>query len=382
MDKSDTAFQKNNILFVSHSSELRMGVQRSLVALIEHLDKTKFKPYAVMPKHSELSKKLVDMGCEVFFLPLVAINVKNIGKLTSNYFKIKKIIRDKNIHIIHSDDNRDAFLFGIAKRYTHAKKVWHVHTEFPMRLDRFNRYFADGIIGISNAIKSRFPKSVINKKYHTIFDGVDCNKFVPVEDKSELRNSLELPLNRFLITFIGQIKESRGIYDLAKAMGILKRELAPKDMPLLIIIGTPESNFIVQQLRELVRENGTHEDINILTQVSNTADWMQVSDAMILPSHQGSEGTARSIFEAMACGTAIIGTNIPGIKDAVTEDTGILINQKSPENIADAIKKLIENPDLVKKYQVNSRKRACEVFEIEQHARQIEDFYLQLLNKK
>ena len=372
-----------NILYVSHYSHYRMGGQKSMLALIENLDRKNFRPFLVCPEPGELSKKMEQLDCPVFYVPLRSLKVKNISTLVKNYFRIKRIIKENNIDIVHPDHERDAFLCGLAKKRTSAKMVWHVRLTRNNNLDKTNEKFADGIIGISDATAVRFSQNVINSgKFRVIYNGVDCSVFKPVENNEDLRKDMGIPADRFVIIFVGQITKGKGIFDLLNAMKKVKENYKQKMPAMLYYIGTPTLAEELVKLKNEITEAGLVDHIKIVPQQNKIYRWMQASDVLVLPSHEGTEGMGRVLFEAMACGAATIGTDISGIREAISEDSGFLVPDGSPDDMAEKLMQLIEDDDLLRKMKKNGRKRALQFFDIKKHAENVERFYFDIMKER
>ena len=97
----------------------------------------------------------------------------------------------------------------------------------------------------------------------------------------------------------------------------------------------------------------------------------------VLPSKR--EGMSRTILEAMSSGRAIITTNVPGCKETVKNGhNGFLINYNDNFSLFKAINKFVENPDLIKLFGLNSRKRAINLFDVNIVNKKI----IKLLDKK
>jgi glycosyltransferase involved in cell wall biosynthesis len=65
----------------------------------------------------------------------------------------------------------------------------------------------------------------------------------------------------------------------------------------------------------------------------------------------------------MELGLPIVASNVGGIPDVVIDgESGILVPEKDPEALADAFKRLEENPSLIEKLLVGARKRINECF--------------------
>ena len=77
-----------------------------------------------------------------------------------------------------------------------------------------------------------------------------------------------------------------------------------------------------------------------------------------------SEGHPRALLEAMACGMPIIGTNVPGIQNVLQHEiTGYLCNTDA-DSIAEAIRAVFSQPDLMRKIGDNARKFAVENYSL------------------
>jgi glycosyltransferase involved in cell wall biosynthesis len=358
-----------------------MGGQRSMLVLIENLDRNKFRPYVILPAEGELSRRLRKLDCQIKIIPLTSLKPKNAATVISNILKIRKFIKNEKIDIIHPDFERDAFVSGLAKQFTSAKMVWHVRLTRPESLDRVNATLADGIIGISEATGNRFRNvKNIDKKFIKIFNGVDCKKFEPASNIEQLRNELKLPQDRKIVLFVGQIKDSKGIVDIIEAAAYLKKTYYTR-LPVFILVGDFVSMEYGTHLKNVIEEKQLNDVITHIPQCEAIEKWFAAADILLLPSYEGNEGMGRVIFEAMACGTVPLGTDIPGINEAITQDTGMLVREHSPVQIADAVSKLIDDKTFYNNLRQNALERARNVFDIKIHARKVENYYLKLMNK-
>ncbi len=371
--------RKLKVAYVSHFSHIRMGGQKSTVHLIENLDRTKVTPIGICPQEGELSEKLESIGCRCFFVPLYPVKPRHYLELITTYRMLRGLIKQQGIDILHPDRGADALICGLARIGTGSRLVWHARVNAPHNSDRINYTLADGVIGVSRAASARFAKFAnFDSKCRTIFNGVDTDLFAPVEDKAAVREQLGLPKDRFILIFVGQITRGKGIYELAESMKIMKSGNT-EELPLLLYVGTPRSDVEKSNLESFFDANELADYVRIIPQQSNIHEWMQAADAQIIPSHEGVEGMPRVLYEAMACGTVGIGSDTSGVRETVTEDSGLLVKEKSPEDIAKIIMKLMSDKELVRKLQAGGRKRAVENFGIRRHARQVEEFYEYLL---
>ncbi len=370
---------KINILYVSHYSHMRMGGQKSMLNIIEMLDREIFQPFAIVPEHGELSDALEKLQCPCEIVPMCNLKFMRAGKIFKLIKSIRKIIKEKNIHIIHSDQDHDTVICNFAKQRTDAKLIWHVRITRPYKWDRINFIMADKIIMVADDIIQRFraDKEAFRKKCTTIYNGVNCGLFSPA-DKHRVKNQLNLSKKKFIVMFAGQIKKGKGIFDLASALDILHATITDEKMPHVLYIGTPKNKNVMAELVSLIKGKKIDKFVSILPQQNNIHKWMQAADVLAAPSHEGVEGMGRVLYEAMACGTAVITADISGNREAVTPETGLIVPQKSPADIAAAVKKLMNDKKLLADFQKNGRKRALELFDFKTNIRFIEEIYCSL----
>ena len=87
--------------------------------------------------------------------------------------------------------------------------------------------------------------------------------------------------------------------------------------------------------------------------VINVIPYLHKSKISVLPSYR--EGFPRSLLEAASCGLPLISTNVPGCRDiCINNFNGYLVSPKDYLSLAKAIKKLINNPIIQKKFSDNS----------------------------
>ncbi len=350
--------------------------------LIENLDRERYKPFALCPEEGELSQKLLSLACPVFHFPLYSLKPKNIIKCLPEAFRIRKILKENEIDIIHSDYPSDTYFAHLARIGTKAKIIWHVRWNVPAAKDRIFERVYDGIIGVSEAAGRRFKldNPEFSKKYKTIYNGVDTNKFLPLQDKSKLRDELALPSDEFILLFAGVRKEGKGVFDILNAQVLLKN--SEKDLPLIVFVGGDEQNDNRMKIDDLIEKHSLKDNVRVLPAQINISDWMRASDLIAIPSHEGNEGMPRVSIEAQCSGVPLIVSDAGGVAEAIgrEENAGIVVRQNSPQDIAQAIEKIMSSPALSKKMSEAGRKRGKELFDIKIHASRVENFYQYILN--
>lgn len=98
-------------------------------------------------------------------------------------------------------------------------------------------------------------------------------------------------------------------------------------------------------------------------EVTDVQSWIARASVFVLPSYR--EGLPRSTQEAMAMGRAVITTNVPGCRETVVEGlNGLIVPAMNPTALADAMVRMIEDPELVARMGRASRTLAEDRYDV------------------
>jgi glycosyltransferase involved in cell wall biosynthesis len=130
----------------------------------------------------------------------------------------------------------------------------------------------------------------------------------------------------------------------------------------LLIIGYgPEE----EKLKTLTKALNLEGKVAFLGKIPNykLARYYGLSDVFIAPSIEGkrgdSEGLGIVFLEAIASGTAVIGTNVGGIQEIIiNKKTGLIVEQKNEDQLAKSAIKLLKSEELRTELAENARKHA------------------------
>ena len=177
------------------------------------------------------------------------------------------------------------------------------------------------------------------EQLHTISMGVDAQTlFTP--DSSTERADREL-------LFVGRLVEKKGIPFLLDAMPeIIRRQ---PGVHLCVVGDGPMQDALKQQVVRL----GIAHAVTFRASLPNAdlPDLYRRATVFVAPSiitSQGDqEGLGLVLVEALACECAVVASDLPAIRDVIIDgDTGLLVPQKTPAAIADAVVKLLMEPGL------------------------------------
>ena len=155
-----------------------------------------------------------------------------------------------------------------------------------------------------------------------------------------------------VVVQISRLLADKGVFEYVQAARILKnRGTAAK---FLLAGSTDPANPTSLSDRDLVelRQEGVVELIGFQADVPNL---LSNCNIVVLPSYR--EGFPKVLIEAAACGRAVVATDVSGCRDAVVDGaTGTLVPVRNAEALADAIGRLIEEPE--RRLQMGTRARA------------------------
>jgi len=190
----------------------------------------------------------------------------------------------------------------------------------------------------SNAdiITKKFLEKGVGKddQYITIYSGVDIEKC----RDSQLLN-LNIPSDHFKVLMASRLAKGKGFEELIAAA---KKILRQKEKIAFIIAGEGK---LEQKIETSIYDNGLQDHFVMLGYREDLHRVMKSADLFVLPSH--AEGTPRAIAEAMAAGLPVIATSVGGVSEQVDDGkTGLLIEPKNPDQLAEAILRLLNDREL------------------------------------
>lgn len=164
--------------------------------------------------------------------------------------------------------------------------------------------------------------------------------------------------------------EEKGIRYYYRAAKIIKKKFPQIRFLLAGWIDGSESAIKKTELNEW-EEDGS---IDYLGHLDDIRPALERASVFVLPTYYR-EGVPRSILEAMATGRPIITTDIPGCRSTVIHrKNGILIRPQNDDDLVQAIRVFIDNPNLISQMGIESRKRAIEQFDVHRINQEICDF--------
>jgi len=211
---------------------------------------------------------------------------------------------------------------------------------------------------------------------HFIPHGVNTDIFKPV-DGSSLKKELGLE-NSDIILYVGRIAKGKGVDKLIKILNLAIKK--NKNIKLVIIGGDAGYLPIV---KNLIQQYNLSKYVTIVGYISkqNLSEYYSMADLIVYPSRQEIFGLV--LCEAMACGKAVIGSDIMGPSEIILNGkTGYTSNFKNLNKVSEMIVDLFDNRKLLTQMGKNGPERVKESYTWEKAAESHFKLYMAVLNQK
>jgi glycosyltransferase involved in cell wall biosynthesis len=190
------------------------------------------------------------------------------------------------------------------------------------------------------------------QKMFAVTNGVDLSITKP---KGLKRSNAE-----FRVFYVGFLMKERGLDLMLHAMAMLKGKIEGLKF---ILVGDARREDVAY-LNRTIKKSGLKEQVDFHGRLNHedVLTLMEVSDVCLFPFPRIETVNCIypvKIFEYMAMGKAIVATRLKGISEVIRDEVnGLLVEPDDAREMADAIFKIHENPNLRKRLEANAQKDA------------------------
>ncbi len=295
---------------------------------------------------------------------------------------LRRLLDRLEIDLLHSHDHRTNLIALLAARRRSTRLIATMHQ--PLRRHWWLRHWEivdervlrrfDRVLPVAEAIRREFVQRYpqLAARAVTVLNGVDVSRFQTPADAAAIRHEFGLPPDALLCLNIGRFQADKDLACLIQAA----RLVAPKrpDIRWLLAGRGP----LEGELRALVRRHRLEDRVLFAGFRTDVPALLAAADVFVVSSV--SEGLSVAILEAMSAGRAIIATSVGGTPEAIEhERTGLLIQPRSPQELADAVVRLADDAPLRAELAARARQRAADRFSVASMVRQIEEVYESLV---
>lgn len=292
--------------------------------------------------------------------------------------------------IIHSHRYKEHILGVLAAKFSHNPAVIQTYHGLEENLSGFAavkmtgyswlnimsaNLFVQGVIGVSEDIAARLKWYMPLANVCCIRNGIDFERISSTLDTAQVRKSLGIPPDAFVVGSVGRLTSIKGINHLIKGFALLVGN-GDAQCSRLIIVGDGPCRI---SLERLAQEQGVASQTMFLGERRDVYDMMKACNVFALPSLH--EGVPMVLLEAMAVGVPIVASRVGGIPEVVTDGREArLVPSQDPVAIMEALGTLRDSMDLSRRLVAAARSRVEQKFSIHHTAGQVRDMYRKLVS--
>ncbi len=184
------------------------------------------------------------------------------------------------------------------------------------------------------------------------------------------------PASRQGILFVGRLVDKKGVEYLIRALPAISARFPQQ---YLSVVG---DGPLLDELKELAQELGVTDSVRFLGGKPNEAipSYLQRARVTVFPSvvaeSGDQEGTPVAIMEALACACACVVCDYPGVRDIIRDgETGLLAAQRSPDEIAAQVLRLLSDQELAESLGKQGRNHVVEHYDWQVVERQFSEVF-------
>lgn len=291
------------------------------------------------PREAQIYTRAADWGVKAIALPIKE-------KRWPDFKALRRWLLENRseIDVINTHSDIDSWLVAFANlSFGHAKipvvRTRHVPT--PIANTFANRWLygkaAQHIVTTGESLRHDLIDGLglSPARIQSIFTGINAKRYAP-GDKTAARDRLGLEMNCSWLGIVATLRSWKGHKFLLDAL----KELNDPHVHLAIIGDGPQR----EKLQQRVIEHGLVKQVLFAGNQRDVVPWLQAMDVFVLPSF-ANEGVSQAVMQAMSVGLPVITTPIGSSSDVIKPGmTGLLVTPKSSKAIAQAVRKLVDDP--------------------------------------
>lgn len=242
-------------------------------------------------------------------------------------FKLKKVIQEHEIDILHTNGQSPDFYARVAKGLSKTPYIVvtiHSTSGYSKNVEMFLGHSTNHYTAVSKEALAYAKNELgIRKKIRLIENGIDCEKYdIGKHDP------------RFTILTVGRIAEQKGYYEaVAYLMPFLKKH---SDVIWKIYGDTSEHSNVYEKLKQILEQNGLEDQVKFMGVQADPTKIYKGAQAFILCSQY--EGFGIAYIEAIAAGLPVFGRKVGVVPDLLNENAVIFdTDDKTTINILEKI---------------------------------------------
>lgn len=297
------------------------------------------------------------------------------------YWQVYQLLKRENVALVHAHLLGSTLTYSILTIFARLPLIATLHgrvdinpnERFVTIKQKIMRIGVNKLIAVSRDLaayieqRGLFPANAID----VIYNGVDQHRYQQHPSKV-LRAQLNIPDDAILIGSLGNIRPAKNYEMLINAVALLKNP------QLHFVIAGHQKKDLMEKLNVQMQALGVAAQMHFIGFYDNTPEFLQQIDLFVLSS--SSEGFSIATIEAMAAGVPVIATRCGGPEEILQHmKTGYLVPIEIPDQLAAAIKQLLDDPVLAQQLASAGQEHMRDVFSLDVMLQAYRQHYQHLL---
>ena len=340
-----------------------------------------FKNFADAPDRVQ---RIKDAGFVVHEIPFA--REINAFQDIKAFASLTRLLREKNYDLVHTHTSKAGFIGRFAAKLAGCRLVIHtVHglsylsydsgfkRNFFVVLEKLAAPFCDVMLCVSEGMRQEAIGYKLKDEsvLEVVGQGIDFAKFRNLKtDVGAVRSQYGLTPTDLVIGSVGRLVYQKG-FDILLQAAVLVFQKYPDAC--FVIAGSGELDA---ELKSLASSLGIADKVKFLGPLTHQEVIKLMSSIDLFVLSTRFEGLGMVYVEAMALECPTVGSRISPVTEVIKDgETGLLATVKDPADFASAIIRLLENPELQKRFKTAGLLHVEQEFDEKQVFKRIEAVY-------
>ena len=391
------------IVYFDHTA-LMSGGEIALLHLIRHIDTGRYRPVVVLSADGPLRTHLIEAGVETHLLLLD----ENVGDARKDSLSLRSLLQPRaalsvlryacrlarflkarHAQLLHTNSLKSDVIGGIAGRLAHVPVIWHLRDRIAAdylpapAITGFRwlaRLLPNCILANSQATlqalepRANCGRAIIKAGWlrttlQVVHDGIPA---------AAAPSSSPLSVKGPSIGLVGRLSPWKGQHIFLEAAALVHKQFPEVRFQIIgsAMFGEDAYEAEVRQLCDML---GLSECVEFMGFRKDVPALIAQLDVLVHASTIG-EPFGQVVVEGMVAGKPVVATNGGGVPEIVQDGvTGWLVPMGESVPMAEAIARLLSDPESAAAMGAAGRQRVLEHFTIELTARRVQEVYDQML---
>jgi glycosyltransferase involved in cell wall biosynthesis len=297
-------------------------------------------------------------------------------------FIIFKITYKNNINIVYSHIIQSlAMVSLLVGKILNIPVVYWICSHWPKEIHMKTPFVRRTIGDLMHTVIMRFSDNIFTctefcrdtessklslpiEKFYIFPNAVNVSRFNIEHTEPSAREIINKKYNikvaSTLILYFSSLSERKGAIDLVESIPLIQRKSGKS----FFILFCGSSEVDMRHLQGTIKKQDNLDIVKFTGRITSEDAPLYYNSCDIFCVPARYEGFGRVYVEAMAAKKPVITTNVGGIPEVVDDqNTGILVESKSPTDLSDKISYLLENPDFATDLGENGYKKAIKQYD-------------------